>query len=97
MTRKSAARKRGASQMETDESGKVVARSGSTYRSMTRPRDQSGLRDASMQAKAKKMAKIAQRPMIRLGKAGESDRHIGDMKPKHLFTGKRGVGKTDRR
>jgi len=95
--RKSAAKKRSASQMDTDESGKILARSGSSYRSMTRPRDQSGLRDASMQAKAKKMAKIAQRPMIRMGKQGESDRHIGDMKPKHLFTGKRGVGKTDRR
>lgn len=28
---------------------------------------------------------------------GEADRFIGDLKPKHLFSGKRGNGKTDRR
>lgn len=28
---------------------------------------------------------------------GEADRFIGDMMPKHLFAGKRGAGKTDRR
>lgn len=28
---------------------------------------------------------------------GEADRFIGDKKPKHLFSGKRGTGKTDRR
>jgi len=32
-----------------------------------------------------------------MGKKGESDRFIGDAKPKHLFCGKRGIGKTDRR
>ena len=47
--------------------------------------------------KAKKMAKMSQRKMIRKGKAGESDRHIPTLKPKHLFTGKRGIGSTDRR
>lgn len=30
-------------------------------------------------------------------KKGEADRHIGAKKPKHLFSGKRGIGKTDRR
>ena len=47
--------------------------------------------------KAKKLEKISQRKMIRMGKAGESDRHIPTLRPKHLFTGKRGIGKTDRR
>ena len=28
---------------------------------------------------------------------GEGDRHIPDFKPKHLFSGKRKAGKTDRR
>lgn len=28
---------------------------------------------------------------------GEADRHVPDFKPKHLFSGKRGKGKTDRR
>jgi nucleolar GTP-binding protein len=31
------------------------------------------------------------------GTAGESDRRIGAKLPKHLFAGKRGIGKTDRR
>lgn len=30
-------------------------------------------------------------------KRGDSDRHVPDLKPKHLFCGKRGMGKTDRR
>lgn len=87
------ARKRKASTAGMD----VATRSQSRARSQSRPRSESGLRDQSMIQKAKKLAKIAQRPMIRLGKAGESDRHIPTLKPKHLLTGKRGVGKTDRR
>lgn len=31
------------------------------------------------------------------GLKGEADRFIGNKKPKHLFAGKRGIGKTDRR
>lgn len=30
-------------------------------------------------------------------KAGEGDRHIYIKKPKHLYTGKSGIGKQDRR
>uniref|UniRef100_A0A0A9Y4F1 Nucleolar GTP-binding protein 1 n=1 Tax=Lygus hesperus TaxID=30085 RepID=A0A0A9Y4F1_LYGHE len=33
----------------------------------------------------------------RKGRAHDSDRHIYDMKPKHLYSGKRGMGSTDRR
>jgi len=29
------------------------------------------------------------------GKKGEADRHIPDLKPKHLYSGKRGIGHTD--
>lgn len=31
------------------------------------------------------------------GKKGEADHHAPILMPKHLFTGKRGVGKADRR
>jgi nucleolar GTP-binding protein len=31
------------------------------------------------------------------GRKGEADRHIYNLKPKHLYAGKRGNGKTDRR
>uniref|UniRef100_A0A2K5PW40 Nucleolar GTP-binding protein 1 n=1 Tax=Cebus imitator TaxID=2715852 RepID=A0A2K5PW40_CEBIM len=69
-----------------------VARSRS--RSCSRaPRDVSGLRDVKMVKKAKTMMKNAQKKMNRLGKKGEADRHVFDMKPKHLLSGKRKAGK----
>jgi len=37
------------------------------------------------------------RQLAKLGKKGEADRFISVAKPKHLFSGKRGIGKTDRR
>uniref|UniRef100_A0A3Q3WQM5 Nucleolar GTP-binding protein 1 n=1 Tax=Mola mola TaxID=94237 RepID=A0A3Q3WQM5_MOLML len=61
------------------------------------PRDQSGLRDVKMAKKAKKMMKNSQKGMNRQGKKGESDRHVFDLKPKHLLAGKRKSGTTDRR
>ncbi|KAJ7322183.1 hypothetical protein JRQ81_018470 [Phrynocephalus forsythii] len=61
------------------------------------PRDVSGLRDIQMVKKTKTMMKKAQRKMNRLGKKGEADRHVFDLKPKHLFSGKRKSGTTQRR
>ncbi|KAF4023335.1 hypothetical protein G4228_015430 [Cervus hanglu yarkandensis] len=51
----------------------------------------------NMVKKAKMMMKNAQKKMNRLGKKGEADRHVFDMKPKHLLSGKRKAGKKDRR
>jgi len=69
-----------------------------TARSKSRtPRDKSGLRDNVEVKKVKKIAKKAQIPFNRNAKKGEGDRVILNMKPKHLFSGKRGNGKTDRR
>lgn len=49
----------------------------------------------------KKLSKIAHRAISKKvkkqGLKGEADRFIGTKKPKHLFAGKRGIGKTDRR
>ncbi|XP_005107816.1 nucleolar GTP-binding protein 1 [Aplysia californica] len=71
---------------------------GGTSRSKSRtPRDKSGLRDSTMVSKVKKIAKKAQKPRNHQAKKGEGDRVILNMKPKHLFSGKRGAGKTDRR
>lgn len=61
------------------------------------PRDQSGVRDVAMAKKARKITKIGQRKINLGGKKGESDRSIAVKKPKHLFSGKRSTGKTDRR
>ncbi|TNN59454.1 Nucleolar GTP-binding protein 1 [Liparis tanakae] len=61
------------------------------------PRDQSGVRDPKMARKAKKMMKNSQRDMNRQGKKGEADRHVFDLKPKHLLSGKRTSGTNDYR
>merc|ERR1711997_408721 len=62
------------------------------------PRDQSGIRDPVQRKKLKVLAKkTARKAFATHGKAGESDRKILCKKPKHLFSGKRGTGKTDRR
>jgi nucleolar GTP-binding protein len=47
--------------------------------------------------RAQKMADKAQRKMNKRAKIGEADRTIITKMPKHLFSGKRGIGKTDRR
>jgi len=61
-------------------------------------RDKSGIRDPEARKKLKVMAKKMQkRKFAALGKAGESDRKITTKMPKHLFAGKRGTGKTQRR
>lgn len=74
-------------------------RSQSRARSSSRvpPRDKSGMRDDVMVSKAKKIAKKAQQPRNHQAKKGEGDRVILNMKPKHLFAGKRKGGKTQRR
>lgn len=62
------------------------------------PKPGEGYKDFKHKEKALKFAKKA---LVRLTKKsavrGESDRHVYDLKPKHLFSGSRGGGKTDRR
>lgn len=52
---------------------------------------------SQMAKKAKKMMKNSQKDMNRQGKKGEADRHVFDLKPKHLLSGKRKSGTNDRR
>ncbi|XP_066508437.1 GTP-binding protein 4-like [Hoplias malabaricus] len=61
------------------------------------PRDQSGVRDAKMMKKVKMMMKSSQKGMNKEGRKGESDRHIFNLRPKHLLAGKRKSGSTSRR
>ena len=75
----------------------VDTKTRSRSRSRTTPRDQSGVRDPTMAKKVRKIAKNAQKSRNRDAKKGEGDRVILDMKPKHLFSGKRKMGKTQRR
>lgn len=71
----------------------------SRARSMSRPpRDEMGVKDVVMQTKLKNIAhKALKKKIAKKGLKGEADRFIGNKMPKHLFTGKRGIGKTDRR
>ncbi|XP_034189273.2 nucleolar GTP-binding protein 1 [Osmia lignaria lignaria] len=71
----------------------------SRARSSSRPaRDEMGVKDGAMKTKLKNIAhKALKKKIARKGLKGEADRFIGTKMPKHLFSGKRGVGKTDRR
>jgi len=62
------------------------------------PKHELGLSNQIVKKKAQFMAKhdIAKK-LKKCCLKGEADRFIGDMMPKHLFAGKRGTGKTDRR
>lgn len=68
-----------------------------TRSSSRTPRDQSGVRDETMAKKVRKISRKAQKSFNMEARKGEADRRILDLKPKHLFAGKRGMGKTDRR
>jgi len=74
-----------------DSAGRVVSNKHS------HPRDKSGIRDEAQSVKIVKMARKAQLPMQREARKGESDRKIVCLKPKHLFSGKRGLGTNNRR
>jgi len=55
------------------------------------------LRLYQMAKKARLMHKISQREMNQNAKKGEADRRHLTSRPKHLYSGKRKMGKTDRR
>lgn len=65
--------------------------------SMKPPGKGEGIKDLVQKQKAVKLADKAQKLRNRMARAGEGDRAIQTKMPKHLFSGKRGVGKTDRR
>ncbi|THC97715.1 hypothetical protein EYZ11_002821 [Aspergillus tanneri] len=58
---------------------------------------QDGVTDETARSKAERMAKLGQKKMNRMARQGEADRHTTASLPKHLFTGKRSIGKTQRR
>lgn len=77
--------------------GRSTSRGDGLARDKSRPRDSSSYRDPNQKAAARKLSKTVQRQLQRNCKGGEADRRVLDEKPKHLFSGKRGIGKTDRR
>ncbi|EMR72175.1 putative nucleolar gtp-binding protein [Eutypa lata UCREL1] len=84
--------------MDVDETPRDRLRSKSRARSQpaTNRRDD-GVQDDETRTKADRQAKLSQRKMNRMARQGEADRHVGTAMPKHLFAGKRSMGKTQRR
>ncbi|KAL8111891.1 nucleolar GTP-binding protein 1-like [Apium graveolens] len=80
---------------------KMRLRSTSRSRSMSRPPNEvvpgEGYKDSAQKMKAIKLAKNSYNKRNKDARRGEPDRVIPNLKPKHLFSGKRGIGKTDRR
>lgn len=60
-------------------------------------RREAGLKNEVQRTKTERITKLSQRKRNRMARAGEADRHIAEKKPKHLYAGKRGMGKTQRR
>ncbi|KAG5513666.1 hypothetical protein PMAC_000704 [Pneumocystis sp. 'macacae'] len=56
-----------------------------------------GITDPIARSKAEKLAKLYQRKLKSLSMTSESDRRIVNRKPRHLYSGKRKSGKTNRR
>ncbi|KAJ1981700.1 Nucleolar GTP-binding protein 1 [Dimargaris cristalligena] len=60
-------------------------------------RGEIGLRGEAEKRASAKLKRLGERSRNLEARQGESDRRIPNLKPKHLFAGKRGSGKTDRR
>ncbi|KMU84166.1 nucleolar GTP-binding protein 1 [Coccidioides immitis H538.4] len=56
-----------------------------------------GVTSTTARSKAERLTKLGQKKMNRMARQGEADRHTVASLPKHLFSGKRTVGKTQRR
>ncbi|CAL0304170.1 unnamed protein product [Lupinus luteus] len=78
-----------------------LSRSRSRSRSVARPTNEvvpgEGFRDSAQKSKAVKLAKNSNKKRNKDARRGEADRVIPNLKPKHLYSGKRSSGKTDRR
>jgi len=89
----------GGDDMEVDEQAQKRIRS--KTRSLSRPHKEAlpgeGFKDSAQKVKAMQIGKNAVRQRNLDARKGEADRVHYNKKPKHLFSGKRGTGKTDRR
>ncbi|CAH0015537.1 unnamed protein product [Clonostachys rhizophaga] len=69
----------------------------SKSRAPTTNRREDGVQDEATRSKVDRLAKLHQKKMNRMARQGEGDRHTTASLTKHLVTGKRGMGKTQRR
>ncbi|KEZ41078.1 putative nucleolar GTP-binding protein 1 [Scedosporium apiospermum] len=80
------------------QSAKERIRAMSRARSQPRMnRQEDGVTDETARSRAERLAKLNQKKMNRMARQGEADRHETASLAKHLFSGKRGIGKTNRR
>ncbi|CAF9931654.1 Nucleolar GTP-binding protein 1 [Imshaugia aleurites] len=77
-------------------SNRDALRAKSRARSQSNRRDD-GVTDEAKRTMAERLSKLGQKKMNRMARQGEADRHTTAALPKHLFSGKRGMGKTQRR
>mmetsp|Transcript_13757 Transcript_13757/g.26670 ORF Transcript_13757/g.26670 Transcript_13757/m.26670 type:complete len:662 (-) Transcript_13757:225-2210(-) len=85
-----------ANEAEESERNKRSSRSRSVVRELQREAT-SSLGTVERAVQANKRMKKAQQGFQLKARAGEADRHVTIKMPKHLFTGKRGIGKNQRR
>ncbi|KMT03071.1 hypothetical protein BVRB_8g196300 [Beta vulgaris subsp. vulgaris] len=80
---------------------RAMSRSRSRSRSKSRPPMEvvpgEGFKDSAQKGKAINLAKKSSKKRNKNAHKGEGDRVIPTLKPKHLYSGKRSTGKTDRR
>jgi nucleolar GTP-binding protein len=79
-----------------DEDDSVSKRTRSRSRSV-KPPQAVGLKNERARKKVKKMIAQSQKKRNQLQRKGPGDRTILNLMPKHLYSGKRGIGSTDRR
>ncbi|KAL8991556.1 MAG: hypothetical protein Q9177_000056 [Variospora cf. flavescens] len=82
--------------VDTPQSAVDALRAKSRARSQINRRED-GVASLTARSKAHRLAKLGQKKMNRMARQGEADRHTTVALPKHLFSGKRGMGKTQRR
>lgn len=84
------------SRMDQEEPSEPLTRAQSRSKSrVTKPAP--GMKSIQSTMKSRNMLHYTLKKLGKKGKQGTSDRFIGTKMPKHLLTGKRGIGKTDRR
>jgi len=82
---------------DEDETSKLVNKVEKKMRSMSRSRSKGAVK-AELTENEKSMVKLKQKiqkEWKNLGISGEADRRVDVKLPKHLYTGKRGIGKSD--
>ncbi|KAI9833575.1 MAG: Nucleolar GTP-binding protein 1 [Phylliscum demangeonii] len=75
----------------------ALQRARSVGRSQSTNRRTDGVTQPAARSQAERLAKLSQKKRNRMARQGEADRHIAVARPKHLFSGKRTIGKTQRR